>query len=195
MRMMNRHRPGSPHDAGFALVEVLSAVLLISLAAASVADLCLTGARSVQHARVETVATVAATQKMEQLLGLAWAVDPTTPGSSTIDLTTDLSTDPPTMGGSGLGASPAGALHANLAGHVDYLDARGQWAGTGAAPMARAVFVRRWRVEPVPGSSGRLLAVHVFVTSAGRPGSPDEAAVTRHPSDVLLTTVRARKAL
>ena len=194
MRMMNRHRPGSSRDAGFALVEVLSAVLLISVTAASVTDLYLTGSRSVQHARVETAATIAATQKMEQLLGLAWAVDPATPGSSTVDLTTDLSTDPSGPGGAGLGASPAGALHANTPGFVDFLDARGQWVGAGAAPTAEAVLVRRWRVDSLPGTSGRLVALHVFVTAVARPGSPNDAAQVRYPADVLLTTIRARKA-
>lgn len=191
---MTRPRFNRSKDDGFALGELLIALLLLSTAAAGVAELCLTSARSVQRARLETMATTIATQKMEQLLGLAWAIDPSAPGSAVVDQSTDLSADPPTVGGQGLNDSPPGSLDGNTAGYVDYLDGRGQWLGTGPSPSARAVHVRRWQVQSLPSAQGRVIALRVFVTPAVSPGSPDEASRVRRPGDVLLTTVRARKA-
>jgi hypothetical protein len=118
-------------------------------------------------------AAVLAGEKLDQLRALVWcyAAD----GSAQSDVTSDLSTDPPTNSGQGLAPSPATSLSQNIAGYVDYLDKDGRWTGNGAAPDGLAAFVRRWSVQAATADplNTRVLRVLVFpaTASSGAPGT------------------------
>ncbi len=182
-------------DAGFSLIEVLVAMLIIAPAAIGAAGLVTIAARAVRDARMESTAVVLAAQKLEQLRTLEWNADDSgRGGSSTSDWTTDVTRDPVVGGGRGLSASPAGALASNVAGFVDYLDAAGAWVGTGPMPPPRAVFIRRWAVTPLPTDPADTLVLQVLVTNFTR-----DASVRRSPGrrarlggEALVTTVRTR---
>src|SRR2546425_10671771 len=64
--------------------------------------------------------------------------------------------------------SPAGTLSTNTLGYVDYLDAAG--APLGAAPTtapAGAVYIRRWSIDPLPGSARSAIVLQVWVAPSG----------------------------
>ena len=164
---------------GFTLVEVLIAMMLVAVMAASTATLFAVAVDASRRARGETSATVLAIQKIEQLRALTWGVGPAGPVT---DFTSDLSREPSGQGGAGLGSSPAGTLAANVAGYVDYLDEAGRWVGTGAVPPPRAVWTRRWSVRAMPSSVDTVI-VQVRVIGAGR-----------RPTDAYLVSVKTRKA-
>ena len=92
------------------------------------------------------------------------------------------------LGETGLGPSPAGALSANTAGYVDYLDASGRSLGIttislapGTAPPGTA-YICRWSISTLPDSPAAALVVQVLVTRW-----PDTAGRTR------LVSVKTRK--
>jgi len=126
-------------DRGFSLLEVLVATTLLTVALSSLAQLLLFASRANAGARATTQAVVLAQDKMEQLRGM------------------DISE---------LAVSPPGALVANVAGYVDYVD----------------TFVRRWSVEPLPGNPGNTIVIQVLVTRA----------MTR--GEARLVSVKTRKA-
>ncbi|HSF99876.1 MAG TPA: hypothetical protein VLA20_02055, partial [Vicinamibacterales bacterium] len=149
-----------------------------------------------QAARNQTSTTVLASQKLEQLRSLTWGFDEAGTGLPVSDTTTNLGQDPPTGNGSGLNPSPPGTLNQNIAGYVDYLDARGRWVGTGAAPPATATYIRRWSIEPLPTNPNNTLILQVLVTTvkrqsemAGVPGPRRRMA-----DDALVVSVKTRKA-
>jgi prepilin-type N-terminal cleavage/methylation domain-containing protein len=95
---------------GFTLIEVVVAIALLSTAVVTTAGLLVIGAKSVSAARMQTWATLLATDKLEALRATAW---------------TDLD------------ASPSGTLTRDVPGFVDYLSARGEPADAGAAVYVR----------------------------------------------------------
>lgn len=186
---------GEAEDAGFSLIEALVAMLIIAPAMIGAAGLVTIAARSVRDARMESTAVVLASQKLEQLRTLEWNADDLGRGGSpSSDRTTDLTRDPAVGGGSGLSASPAGALANNVAGFVDYLDAAGAWVGTGLVPPRRAVFIRRWAVRPLPADPADTLVLQVLVTSVMRDASVRRGSGPRARlgGEALVTTVRTR---
>ena len=176
-------------DRGFTLVEVCVALVLLALALAGVARMIGFARRSTVAARAQTSSTVLAQQKIEQLRGLNWSVDAA--GIRQSDFVTDLTVEPPTGGGMGLRASPAGALDVNTAGYVDYLNARGEWVGTGATPPREASYLRRWAIRLLPEDPDDTLILQVLVTPVGRdrPGP----LPSRHGDEAVLTTMATRK--
>ena len=115
------------------------------------------------------------------------------------DLSTNLAADPPTNNGAGLNPSPPGTLNQDTAGYVDYLDARGQWVGTGTAPAPGAVYIRRWSIEPLATNPNNTLVFQVLVTSVRRESELSGAAGLavqrqRLPDDALVVSVKTRKA-
>jgi prepilin-type N-terminal cleavage/methylation domain-containing protein len=175
-------------QSGFSLLEVLIATTVFALAVAGLADVCAVAARANTTARVSTLSSMLATQKMEQLRALTWGFDEA--GVPHSDTTTDISASPEASGaGVGLSPSPAGALAQNVAGYCDFLDATGRSLGGGTAPPAAAVFARRWSVESLP-SNPDTLVLQVIVTRAIRDG-----ARARLPDDARVVSVKARKAL
>lgn len=192
-RSTERHRA----DAGFTIVEVLVSMLIISVMALGVAELFAVSIKATHAARNQTSTAVMASQKMEQLRGLTWGYDEAS-GLPLTDTTSDLAQDPPTNGGSGLNPSPTGTLSSNVAGHVDYLDARSQWVGTGTTPPATAVYIRRWNIAPLPTNPNNTLILQVLVTTVTREAAVGAAGPSTGPrqrlaNDALIVSVKTRK--
>jgi prepilin-type N-terminal cleavage/methylation domain-containing protein len=150
----NRHR------RGFTLLEVMVALGLLVGAVLAVAQLLVAAARAERLSRETTVATGAAAQKLEQLRSLAW-------GCTVEGVPVD-----------GLARSPPGALAADTAGFVDYLNDDGAAVEGELSPPAEARFIRRWSVEVddegVPPVR-MMLRVAVWRREASAGGSPSGA--------------------
>ncbi|HYN08119.1 MAG TPA: prepilin-type N-terminal cleavage/methylation domain-containing protein [Vicinamibacterales bacterium] len=191
MRPTTRRRSG---DTGFTLIEVLVALVVLSLTASGIAVLFVMSIRDSRAARDQTTAMVMAVERMEQLWALTWGIDAAT-GVPLSDVTTELGRSPPDGSGNGLVPSPPGSLETNTPGYVDYLDGRGRWMGTGATPPAGATYIRRWHIEPLPADPDTLV-LRVLVTTVVRDASPLAAGQrrTRRADEALLVTVKTRKA-
>jgi type II secretory pathway pseudopilin PulG len=146
--------------AGFSLIELLVATTIVIVGVTSLAQLFLVSADSSRLAHSSSTALFVAQQKIEALR------------ADSIEF----------------GPSPPGTLGADTAPYVEYLSADGTALDAGVTlPPVGTVFVRRWSVELLPGSSreGLLLQVVVIPWSASSP----HAAGAAH-----LVTVKARKA-
>lgn len=173
-------------DGGFTLIEVLTAVAILTLSVLGLVQAFTGTARATALARRMTVTSTVAAQKLEQLRGLAWGYDMA--GLPLSDRQADTTVVPELpSGGRGLAASPSGALHANAAGYCDFLDAHGRSLGGGTAPPPAAVYVRRWSIQPLPADPADTLVLQVRVLSreAASLGAEDPGVVT-------LTTIRTR---
>lgn len=162
---------GGACRAGFSLLEVMAALVLLTGSLLLVARLMVVGGRVADRARDSSLAALLACEKIEQMMALAWGVE--ADGSEVRDTESDLSQWPvgPT-GGSGLSSSSSGTLASTTPGFADYLDRDGRWAGSGASPPARSAFLRRWSIEDddsVPGT--RVLRVGVWRLAPGSPGA------------------------
>jgi type II secretory pathway pseudopilin PulG len=134
--------PRSPHDAGFSLLETLIAAVIVATGVAALAQLATLCVQSNARARQTTVATVIAHQKVEELFADAAAA--------------------------GLPASPAGTLDRNVDGYCEFVDTTGRALGRGPAPPAGSAYVRRWSIDPVPGSPSQTSIVQVLVLDLRR---------------------------
>jgi hypothetical protein len=83
-------------------------------------------------ARTDTLATVFAEQKLEQLRALSYGFD--VAGLPVSDIDTDTTVTPEAPGGTGLQPSPGNSLRQNTAGFVDHINAYGQIVGNGVQP-------------------------------------------------------------
>lgn len=177
-------------DAGFSFIEVCIALILLAITLSVVTQLFVVSLSAQDGARVQSMTSMLATQKLEELRALVWTVDQD--GQPLSDRTTDLSVVPATAGGSGLSASPVNALDVNTPRFVDFLDARGMWAGTGPAPPARARYIRRWCIQPLPEDPSDTVVLQVLVTTVA---ADRHATAPRHrlANDALVVTVRTRK--
>ena len=184
----------SRRDAGFTLVEVMIAMVVLAILALGVAQLFGVAIQATSSARHQTSTTVLAAQKMEQLRGLTWGFDDAGTGLPVSDTSTDLTQEPPTDGGSGLNPSPPGSLNVNTPGFVDFLDARGQRVGTGAAPPPAAMFIRRWNIQPLPTNPNNTLILQVLVTTVKREAQVPPGPRRRYADDAWIVTVKTRKA-
>src|SRR5512136_1933857 len=157
-------------EHGSTLLEVLTALAVFSAALVVLAQLFGTSTRSNRIARETTYSAVLAAQKVEQLRGALFAYY--SGGGPLTDTSSDFSRVPEQpSGGSGLLPSPQSALSENTPGFVDYLDESGRWVGTGATPPPRAVYVRRWSIEPLPSDPAGTITLQVLVMPArGQPG-------------------------
>jgi hypothetical protein len=154
----------------------------------AIAQLFLAAIDAARWSTVTTMTTVLACQKLEQLRSLAFFTDET--GASVTDSSSDLSVTPPAAtGGRGLLPSPAWALVSNAPGYVDYLDAAGQWVGTGVTAPRDAVFTRRWSVSPVFAHPSDALVLQVVVM---RSSAASQAASAR-AGDACVVGLKARK--
>ena len=172
-------------------MEVLVAVLILITGAIALASLFCLSIQANRAARVTTVTTVLAQQKIEQLRSLQWSFDPL--GLPLTDTTTDVSIVPFGTGGPGLSASPPGTLERSVPGYVDYLGANGNWVGSGATPAKGAVFVRRWSIEPLPADPDNTLILQVVVTRALDRADGDRGSVRLE--EARLVSVRTRRGL
>ena len=176
-------------SAGFALLEVLITAGLVVAVAAGASHILAMAVRATHGARVRTMASMLAAEKIEQLRSLAWTHITTSSPAISIsssDVTTDLSNDPATDSGPGLLPSPPGTLDANVAYFVDYLDGAGRWMGGGGSPPPSAVYIRRWAVRPLASDLENIIVFQVVVTTRVPVGvtSPDAAH---------LVSIQARK--
>lgn len=182
-------------EGGFTIIEVLIAMLLVATMALGVATLFALSIKATHAARNQTSTANLAAQKMEQLRSLTWGFDDTGQNLPVSDTTTNLARVPNDATGGGLNPSPTDTLEANTVGYVDYLDQRGQWVGTGVTPPASAVYIRRWKIEPLPTNPNNTIVLQVLVTTVKRelslvnPPSPRR----RYADDALIASVRTRK--
>lgn len=182
--------PPSSAQAGFALLEVMVALALLAGAVVALAGLTVIAARANRLSRVGTLGGTLASQKMEQLLGLAWGYGPA--GEDHVDVSTNASVWPEAAGGGGLAESPEGTLTSNTDGYVDYLDEHGRWLGTGTLPPAAAVYARRWSIRPLSDSPLDTLLIRVVVLMRGP--AADLGTSLLLPADaVQLTCARFRR--
>jgi hypothetical protein len=171
--------------AGFALLDVTLAVLLLSVAAAGVAHLTALVPATHLLAREQTRGAILAVQKMEQIRALAWG--------PVEDRTTNLSIDPPRAGGSGLSASPDNALETDTAGFVDYADGSGAWLGSGPGPPPGTAYVRRWAIRRAAFDPETVLVLQVVVTTLRREARRSSTLRGRAAGDVWLVGLETRK--
>ena len=141
---------------GFSLLEAIVAMAIMSTATIAVAQLSILSARANRIARSNTVTSVLASQRMEQLQSAAWAE---------------------------LAPSPPEALVRSTDGYFDYVDTDGRTLAGGRTPPAGAVFVRRWAITPMAGGGALMIHVSVMPISAAEhvvadPG-PRQAGETR----------------
>jgi prepilin-type N-terminal cleavage/methylation domain-containing protein len=161
---------------GFTLLEVMVALGLLVGGVLAVAQLLVFAARAAQLSRATTVATSVAAEKLEQLRSLAWGY---TVDGAPVD---------------GLATSPPGALAADTAGFVDYLDDSGVAVGSGLSPPAQAMFTRRWSVEVDDGSvPPKAMMLRVAVWRRGVSSVPASSSATSWIETVRLVGVRARR--
>lgn len=171
---------------GFTLMEVLVALALLCVAALGGIQLVAMATQTASRAGTLTTSAALAAARLEQLRGLPFAFDSS--GLRVTDVVTDLAADPPGSGGVGLTPSGGGSLDSNTPGYVDFIDGQGVSLGGGVTAPSGAVFVRRWSIEPLAGSSD-LIVVQVLARplAAGSPPAGQRAA-----GEVRLVTMRAR---
>ena len=184
---------------GFSLVEVIVAMLVLSVGLISIAQLFAVSTKGNTAARANTFTVMLAQQKMEQLRALTWGFD-------TIGLpVSDYSTDTTNVGtlagcatsgtgaGTGLSPSPSGTLGQNTDGWVDYLDLNGCDLGGGGIAPDGTTYIRRWSVEPLPTNPNNTLILQVLVTRRTNRGAADSGNVDRLPEETRLMSVKTRK--
>ena len=189
---LEKSRSSASSAAGFSLIEVLIATLILATALVSLAQLFALSTRTNMSARNTTYTAVLAQQKLEELRSLTWGFD--TQGLPISDTTTNTAVSPEApAGGTGLAPSPAGTLGANTNGYVDYVGQFGNKLGGGGAPPAGTVYVRRWSVEPLPSNPNNTLILQVLVFRNRDRGAADNGAGTVLPEEARLVTVKTRK--
>jgi prepilin-type N-terminal cleavage/methylation domain-containing protein len=192
-------RSRSSDDAGFSLVEVIVATLVLSVGLIAVAQLFAVSTKGNTSARANTFTVLLAEQKMEQLRALTWGFD--TLGLPVSDYTTDTTNVGTLAGcttsaggtGTGLSPSPTGTISQNTDGWVDFLDVNGCELGGGANPPDGTIYIRRWSVEPLPTNPNNTLILQVLVTKRTKRGQADAGNVARLPEEARLMSVKTRK--
>ena len=179
-------------DAGFSLVEVLIASLILTTGLLTLAQLFTISTRSNLTARATTYASILAEQKLEELRGLTWGFDLF--GFPLSDTASDTaSPDSETTGGTGLSPSPAATLREDTAGWVDYVDQFGHTLGGGADRPTDAIYIRRWSVTPHPVDPSNVLVLQVLVFRIQDRYGID-GSMGRLTHGARLATVKVRKA-
>src|SRR5262245_59155661 len=142
-------RSGARSETGVALIDTVIGLGLLGAVAVSVAGLLTIASRHVADMRHETTMLWLARERLEQLQALALSITRLPSGVTVVftDSVTDLSRDPPAVGGSGLLASPSDALERACPGFEDHLDWRGRWVGADAGAASRAAYTRRWAIR------------------------------------------------
>jgi prepilin-type N-terminal cleavage/methylation domain-containing protein len=176
-------------QSGMTLVEVAIATAIFTIASLAAAHLLVWATRTFWATGAESTALAAAQMKMEELQSLAWRFGDT--GNRVSDLETNLSGRSPSSGGPGLTASPTNALQDSLDGYADYLDAQGQWVGTGPSPPPDAAFVRRWAVRPLAAAPDDTLILQVLVIPIVNDRAERRTTV-RGAGESVLTSARTR---
>jgi len=183
-------------SAGFTLVETSIGLALLATLSLTTCALVAFAREATTTSRRQVLALTLARSRLEQLEGLAFSLDLLESGGTveTTDLVTDLSVDPPGLGGPGLGESPPDALVQARPGYVDYLDAQGRWLGNDTAAWARAAFVRRWTVRRVGGGAGEWVAFEVLAAPAALARRATAEELLSNPAVLRLQGALARRA-
>lgn len=153
-------------DTGATLVEVLVAGSLFSAGVLAVAQLLVLATADNITAAQDSVATILAAQKLEELRA---------PASPDV-----------------LDAAPAGTLDASVPGFVDHVGADGRVVGTAPVAPDTAVFTRRWSVEPLGTGGGAVVLVRVIAMPARRGSDSRAAWGGRLPGAARVASVVAR---
>ena len=185
-------RSNASAETGSTLIEVLVAILILMTGMLSMAQLMTVATATNVGARKETLSSVLAEQKLEQLRALAYGFDMA--GLPVTDVDTDTSVSPEAPGGTGLQPSPGSALQENTPGFVDHVDANGHIVGNGAQPPGSAAYTRRWSIEPLPTNPNNTIIIQVLVTPNRERGNAEQGNVGRLPGEARVMTVKTRKA-
>jgi hypothetical protein len=177
---------------GSTLIEVLVATTILMTGVMGMAQLLTMSTVSNTAARTDTIATVLAEQKLEQLRGLAYGFD--LAGLPVSDVETDTTVYPEAPGGTGLQPSPSTSLQENTVGFVDHIDGHGQIVGNTVAAPGNAVYTRRWSIEPLPTNPNNTIVIQVLVTPIRNRGAADGGNVGRLAGEARVMTVKTRKA-
>jgi hypothetical protein len=189
---LEKFKRSSTGEAGFSLVEVLVATIIMATGVLTMAGLFGLATRSNLAGRANTYATILAEQKLEQLRGLSWGFD--TQNLPVSDTSTDTTQTPESpVGGTGLTPSPERSLRENIKGWVDHVNANGEIVGNDEIPPAEAIYTRRWSVEPLPTNPNNTLIIQVLVTPNRNRGQANEGRVTRLADEARVITVKTRK--
>lgn len=132
---------------GFSLVEVLVAMAVVATSATGLAGLLTLATRVVHQSRIDMVATAAADAKMAELRALPF-------------------------GDFALAPTPTSSLQTNAAGCVDFVDATGAMVSTGTNATGQSVYLRRWRIQPLPADPVNAVVLEVVAAAVGTPRSP-----------------------
>ena len=152
---------------GFSLIEVLVALSLLGCAVGALSQLIVASAQATADARRLALASVLASQKMEELRAV----------------------------GSDLSPESTGSLRRNVDGRCDFLDEYGRGLGGGTRPPEGTTFIRRWAIEALPSdpSSTFLLRVAVMPRT-WRGSSPASSADPRAFGGAEIVTIHTRRA-
>ena len=184
---------------GFTLVEAVVALALVAAVGVSVSTALVASRAMAVHDRDQAIGRVAAQARLATLTSLAFHTMAGADGSAVAvtDTTTDVSSDPPATGGTGLAGSPVDALWRDTPGYVDYLDATGRDLGWHAGAREQAAYVRRWVIARQGGGAGEVAVIAVLVapvSAAARAAAGDPARLSDQPGVVLLRGARVREA-
>ena len=166
-------RPGAV--AGFTLIEVMVACLLLAVSIAGIAELFAISVKNTAIAGNSAFTAVLAVQKMEQLRALTWAFDAR--GAPVSD--------------SALTSLVPDTLLEDTSGYVDYLDASGRSLGVSTTLPAGAVYVRRWSIDPLASNPDSTLVIQVLVKRV-RGGDAARSGVVS-PEEARLMSLKTRK--
>ena len=187
----------SSSERGFSLVEVAVAIGILAAVSLGVAQMFALSTSKNFTSRSQISTTTMATQKMEQLRALTFAYDASGLGLPVTDTTTNLTKATPDTTGTGLNPSASNCLEVSCSGFVDYLDAQGNYVGTGTTAPDGAVYTRRWCITPLPTNPNNTLILQVLVTPTykeQRRAAAESSGRTRLVEDAMLISVLTRKA-
>jgi len=143
-------------------------MLVASVGTLAMAQLFVLATRDNVTAGQDSVATILAAQKLEELRA------PVSPGAP--------------------GAVPGGALDASVPGYVDHVGPGGRVVGVAAVPPASALYTRRWSIESAPAAGATATMVRVIVMPARRGGPRRPVWAGGWPGTARVVSIVARRA-
>ena len=126
---------------GVSLLEAVIASALLATVLTGVAPLVSVATASVSTTRGDVLASQLARQRLAQLEALAHL---RTAAGISVDVVSRFAGDGFVPTGSGLSPTGLQPLTTPVAGQVDWLDERGTWLASDAAPPGTAHYTRRW---------------------------------------------------